>query len=67
MKKNIIPTNALRMIWRKRYNGNLWGEQEDCNYVVLMKRTNGCLCIGFINDPGNAICLCFLYVRIINR
>ena len=36
MKKNIIPINALRMIWRKRYNGNLWGGQEGCNYVVLM-------------------------------
>lgn len=67
MKKNIIPTNALRMIWRKRYNGNLWGEQEDCNYVVRWQRTNGCLCVGFSNDACNAICLCFLYVRITNR
>ena len=67
MKKNIIPINALRMIWRKRYNGNLWGEQEDCNYVVRWQRTNGCLCVGFSNDACNAICLCFLYVRITNR
>lgn len=46
------------MIWRKRYNGNLWGEQEDYNCSADDKGPMGVSVLVSLMTSVS-ICLCF--------